>query len=115
MAAANYDISLEQGVPLSKTIYLQNPNDTVKDLTGFTAKMQLRQYVGHGDVLLELSTSNSKISINILAGSVTMTFSEADTRSLTFTTMDYDLFLVNGVNTFKALEGKVYVKESVTI
>jgi len=115
MAAAIYDINLEQGVPLSKTIYLQNPDDSIKDLTGFTAKMQLRQYVTHSDVLLELSTTNSKININVPSGSVTMAFSEADTRSLTFTNMDYDLFLYNGSNTFKALSGKVYLKESVTV
>jgi len=115
MATATYDINLEQGVPLSKTIYLQNPDDSIKDLTGFTAKMQLRQYVTHPDVQLELSTTNSKISIDGPLGEVTIIFSEADTRSLLFTSMDYDLFLLNGSSTFKALYGKVYLTEAVTV
>jgi len=114
MAAAIYNFTLEQGVPLSKTIFLKNGDNSVKDLTGFTAKMQLRQYAGHSDVLLELSTTNSKLNINVGTGGVTMVFSEADTASIPFTEVVYDLFLYNGSNTFRAIEGKLTIKEAIT-
>lgn len=114
MAAANYNFTLEQGVPLTKTIFLKNANDTIKDLTGFTAKMQLKQYPAHSDVLLELSNTNGKININTVAGSVSMIFSAEDTASLLFSEVSYDLFLYNGSSTFRAIEGKITVKEVVT-
>lgn len=114
MAAANYDFTLEQGVPLSKTIFLKNGDNSVKDLTGFTAKMQVREYVGRPDVLLELSTANSKLNINTGTGGVTMIFSDIDTASIPFTEVVYDLFLYNGGSTFRAIEGKLTVKEAVT-
>lgn len=115
MAAANYNFTLEQGVPLSKTILLKNSDNSVKDLTGFTAKMQLKQYTSHPDVLLELSTTNSKLVIDTVAGGVTMVFSPTDTASLAFSEVNYDLFMYNGADTFRAIEGKITVKEAVTV
>ena len=115
MPAANYNFTLEQGVPLSKTILLKNGDNSVKDLTGFTAKMQLRQYPSHPDILLELSTTNSKLNINTVTGGVTMLFSLDDAASLTFSEVNYDLFLYNGSNTFRAIEGKITVKEVITV
>lgn len=115
MTAANYNFTLEQGVPLSKTILLKNGDNSVKDITGFTAKMQLRQYPSHPDILLELSTTNSKLNINTGTGGVTMIFSLADTSILTFSECSYDLFLYNGSNTFRAIEGKITVKEVTTL
>lgn len=114
MAAANYNFTLEQGVPLTETIFLKNANDTVKDLTDFTAKMQLKQYPSHSDVLLEMTTTNGKININTVTGAVSMIFSAEDTASLNFSEVSYDLFLYNGSGTFRAIEGKITVKEVVT-
>lgn len=114
MAAANYNFTLEQGVPLTKTIFVQNTGGSPRPLTGFTAKMQLKQYPSHSDVLLELSDANGKININGPAGSVSMIFSAEDTASLNFSEVSYDLFLYNGSGTFRAIEGKITVKEVVT-
>ena len=115
MAAANYNFSLEQGIPLSKTIFLKNSDNSIKDLTSFTAKMQLRQYAGHPDVLLELSTDNSKININVGTGAVTMIFSSIDSSSISFSEVVYDLVLYNGSLTFAALEGKISIRQAVTV
>lgn len=114
MPAANYNFTLEQGIPLSKTIFLKNPNDTIKDLTGFTAKMQIRQYPGHETVILELSSANTKININTTTGAVSMIFSSEDTESLNYDELSYDLILYNGSSTFRALEGKLTIKETTT-
>lgn len=114
MAAANYNFTLEQGVPLTKTIFLKNANNTVKDLTGFTAKMQLKQYPAHPDVLLEMTIANGKININVGTGAVSMIFSAEDTAQILFSEVSYDLFLYNGSATFRAIEGKITVKEAVT-
>lgn len=115
MTAANYNFTLEQGVPLSKTILLKNSDNSVKDLTGFSAVMQLRQYAGHPTVVLELSTANSKVNINTATGAVSMIFSASDTSTLSFLELAYDLVLVNGSQSFKALEGKISTIPAVTI
>ena len=113
MPAINYALFIEQGVPFSASILLKNPDDTPKDLSGFTAKMHLRQYKSHPDVLLELSTENSKITVNP-SGEVTLNLSATDTSSLLYSSVVYDLLLINGENTFRAVEGKVTVSGSVT-
>lgn len=72
MTAVTYNFTLEQGVPLSKTVLLKNSDNSIKDLTGFTALMHLRQYPSSEVVLLELSSANSKININTATGAVTL-------------------------------------------
>lgn len=114
MAAANYNFTLEQGIPLSETVYITNSDGSMRDLSGFTAKMQIRQYVEHSEVILELSTVNSKISVDLMLGSVSMIFSSEDTELLNYEEVSYDLILYNGSNTFRALEGKLTVKETTT-
>lgn len=114
MTAVTYNFTLEQGVPLSKTVLLKNSDNSIKDLTGFTALMHLRQYPSSEVVLLELSSANSKININTATGAVTMIFSLEDTALLNYQTCSYDLFMLNGSSTFRALAGKITVQPRVT-
>ena len=69
----------------------------------------------HLDILLALSSTNSKLHIISLTGGLTMIFSLAVTSTLTFSECSYDLFLYNGSNTFRAIEGKITVKEVITV
>ncbi len=114
MTAVTYNFTLEQGVPLSETVLLKNSDNSMRDLTGFTALMHLRQYPSSEVLLLELSSANSKIEINTATGAVTMIFSLDDTAALNYQTCSYDLFMLSGSSTFRALVGKITVQPRVT-
>ncbi len=99
MAAALYDITIEQGaqfvLPLTWTTRNADgtPGDPV-DLTGYTAKMQIRD--AEGTVLVDLSTDDGGgIVIDGPNGKVTITIDADMTTPLCFDDAAYDLKLIN--------------------
>lgn len=84
------------------------------NLTGYTARMQLRESVDSEDVLLEL-TSPTELVLDATAGMITVSMTEAETAALTFDTAVYDLELVSSGGISKRLAaGKVTVSKEVT-
>ena len=43
MAAAQYDILIEQGATFSRTFVWKDSSEVAVDLTGYTARMQIRK------------------------------------------------------------------------
>lgn len=83
------------------------------DLTGATARMQIRAQLG-GAVLLELTTENGALAITGL-GTITRTLSAAQTAALTWTDGVYDLEVQFPDNTVQRyLQGAVTVGPEVT-
>lgn len=83
------------------------------DLTGATARMQIRAQLG-GAVLLELTTENGALAINSL-GTITRTLSAAQTAALTWTDGVYDLEVQFPDGTVQRyLQGAVTVSREVT-
>jgi hypothetical protein len=115
MAAATYDFEIEQGATLLKPIVWKDSNGTPVNLSGYTARMQIRRSVAAEDVLLELSTANNRINIDALNGTVTLIFDSATTAAFTWTSGVYDLELTSsgGVVT-RLIQGKITVSKEVT-
>lgn len=115
MTAAAYNFVIEQGATLDKTFVWKDSAGTVIPLTGYTAKMQLRQSVTATDVLLELSTLNGKIIITALEGKIQLLVPATDTAAITWQRAKYDLELLSstGVVT-RLLSGDVEVSREVT-
>ena len=115
MAAAQYDLIIEQGADFSKSLILKNPDGSVKDLINHTARMQIRRYVFDETVLLEASTVNGKIILNTVTGTVTIKFTNTDTASLTGKAGVYDLELINSLGEVNRLiKGSVLIDPEVT-
>jgi hypothetical protein len=95
MAVFKYKIQIIQGETYTKIFPWKAGSSsnlvTPVDLTGCTAKMQVRSKVSSPDVLLELSTQNSKIVLGGITGEVKINLSAAETSSLTWTSGVYDL------------------------
>lgn len=108
------DFEVDQGVSFSRKIFVTDDEGLAVNLSGFSAKMQVRQYVGHPDVITELSTENSRLGINLLDNSVTISLTNTETAALSFNEMSYDLFVINGSSTIKVCFGKIRLRESVT-
>lgn len=66
------------------------------DLTGYTARLQIRKSIKAPDVLLELTTENGGISINVPAYTITLNISATATAALTWTEGVYELEMVKG-------------------
>lgn len=85
------------------------------DLTGYTARMQIRAKLESDSTLLELTTENSGITIDNITKTITITIDAVASAALTWTSGTYSLELISptGVVT-TLLNGDVIVKKEVT-
>jgi hypothetical protein len=115
MAAANYDITIEQGATFQLNIVWKAPNGTPIDLTGYTARMQVREKVSSTATLLSLTTENGGIALGGAAGTIAVTAAATLTDDITTKRGVYDLELVSsgGVVT-RLIEGCVTISPEVT-
>lgn len=93
--AGVYDIVADQGSTFSRRITWKNSAGTPIDLTGYTAKMQVRETVDSATVLLELSTTNSRITLGGVAGTIDLTASATVMAALAWGQYVYDLELTS--------------------
>lgn len=117
MAAFRLPITILQGETLRRTMVWKAGAPAVPvDLTGCTARMQVRSEVGSPDVLLELTTANGHIEIEPLDGEITLLLSAAETAAITSWQRGvYDLEVVHSDGSVRRLlEGSVKVKPEVT-
>lgn len=115
MSAANYDFEIEQGATLVKPIVWKDSAGTAINLTGYSAKMQIRKSAASDEVLLELSTTNGRITLGTTNGTITLIFSPATTSALTWSRGKYDLELTSGSgDVTRLLEGEITVSKEIT-
>jgi tRNA threonylcarbamoyladenosine modification (KEOPS) complex Pcc1 subunit len=89
---------------------------TPQDLTGYTARMMIKDRVG-GTVLLSLTSGapDNRIALDVTNNTITITISAADTAALTWTRGVYDLELVSASSVVTTLfTGNVFVTKEVT-
>jgi hypothetical protein len=116
--SAPLNFTIHQGATWQRTVILKNPDGTVMNLTGCTARMQIRSnyadFAG-GAPLADLTTANGKIVITALEGKIVLTISAAETQTFTWRNAFYDVEVVFADATIRRiLEGRVEVKPEVT-
>lgn len=85
------------------------------DLTGCTARMQVRATLESPDVLLELTTTNGGIILGDADGTITRFMSDTDTTALTWEDGVYDLEVeFPGGDVRRLLCGDVIVSREIT-
>lgn len=90
-------------------------SSTPVDLTGSSARMQIRETIDSPDVLLELSTDNGGITLGTTDGLVTISIPFEDTAAMTFRKARYDLEITMPDATVRRLmKGSVHVSFEVT-
>jgi len=120
MRAGKYNITVEQGSTLDFKIIYEDSNGAPADLTGYSAKMQIRP--DYADLTntnyLTLSSSldpdGTGLIITPLSGSVNIYINATKTDLFTFDEALYDLELYTSGSVLRLLEGKVKIKKSVT-
>lgn len=84
-------------------------------LEDYSADMQVR-YASDSPTIIELSTSNGRITIDSAYGRINLHISATDTAALAAGAYNYDLNLTDNTNgtVYKILEGAFIVKASIT-
>lgn len=110
------NLKINQGETYRHTMYLKDSQNQVVDITGHTARMQVRSRVDSADVLLELSTDNSGIIIsNPTLGEFKLYISATTTANINWVYGVYDLEMVSpNEDVTRLIEGSVNVIKEVT-
>jgi hypothetical protein len=111
MAASTYDITVEQGATFSLVVTWRDSGGALIDLTGYSAKMDIRRSVG--GALIKALASGSGITLGGAAGTITITISAVDTGTFTESGV-YDLELTTGSTITRLLQGAMSVSPQVT-
>jgi len=95
--AAKVDFTIEQGATWKHSLLLKSGGESgpALNLTGYTAKMQVRAGLGATAVLLELSTANGRIIITAVAGRLDFLVPAAVTAALSFPAAVCDILLTS--------------------
>lgn len=115
MSAGIYDIYIEQGATYNQPLVWKDSSGTAVNVTGYTARMQIRKTVDATTIILTLTTENGRITVGGANGLITLLVSAADTAALTSFCGVYDLEVISptGVVT-RLLEGQVEISKEVT-
>lgn len=114
--AGIYDITCDQGATLRRVVTWNQPSGSPVVLTGYSARMHVREAIDAVDVILECSTENGRLVIDPLVGKVLIYVEAAAMEDVEAATYRYDLELVIGATPIvtRLLQGKFVVKPEVT-
>jgi hypothetical protein len=110
--AGKYNFTIEQGATFSRVITWKDGANNLVDLSGKTAKMQIRD--SKNAVILTL-TDTSGIALGGTAGTITINRTADQTRALAFDTAKYDLEITTGSNVKRLLQGVITLDPEVTL
>lgn len=114
MQAAFYDLYIEQGATYLRSFVWKTSSAPV-DLTGYTARMQIRRNPASDEVLFSATTENSLLTITPLDGKVDLVIPATDTESFDWRTARYDLELESSVGVvIRLVQGTVTVSKEIT-
>ena len=116
------DICIFQGATFSQTLFWEvGTPPTPVNLTGYTAKLQVRSTHDSKAIILELSTSNGRITLgtggDFTTGAINLFISATDTAQLSVcdnTKPVYDLEMTSGSVVSRILQGNVIIAPEVT-
>lgn len=116
MATAGiYNFIMDQGSTYTVQMVYLDPNGNPIDLTGCTAKMQLRLQYGDPTAALTLTTGGGGIVIDGPTGTINITATDEQTLVLEPTFYVYDLDIIDGSVITRLVQGQVTVRPEVTI
>jgi len=113
--AATHGLTIDQGATYSQTITWKDPSKNAIDLTGYTARMQIRGKRTSTSATLSLTTENGGITLGDAEGTIALYISATDSAALEVGTYVYDLELIEpsgGVQ--RLLMGNFLVRGEVT-
>jgi hypothetical protein len=127
MAAGKYSFVIEQGSTLDFEIQYKDSSSNPIDLTGYSAKMQIKSDYADNSPITYLTLSSSLqpdgTGLNLqgsrgakpyTSGSIGLYISAVSSSALTFSSGYYDLEVTSGSVVTRILEGQVKLSKEVT-
>lgn len=93
MTAGFLDYECVRGEPFSSVITVYNPDNKLAALDFWGSRMHVRQTMAETDYMIELSTTNGRISHNAENATISLSISSEDTANLSLGEHLYDLEL----------------------
>lgn len=114
MISGVYNFTADQGATFERHIEVKNSDGTIFDLTGYSARMQIRRDLASTEVLLELTNDNGRIVIDPAAGSLDLYISASDSSASLTRDGVYDLEIFNDPYVYRLIRGEFRVNLEVT-
>lgn len=110
-----YSTNCSRGESFARTVTYRDSTGALVNLTGYTAKLQIRQRTNDADPALLTLTEASGLTLGGAAGTIVWAMTPTQTTALPIGALVYDLRLTSGtgVVTF-LLAGNLRVQERVT-
>ncbi len=115
MAAAKHDILIEQGATFRLNLVWKDSAGVPVNLTGYSARMQVRRSLNSSEPLLNLTTSNGAITLGGAAGTIAVVAAATLTDDINARSAVYDLELQSADGTVtRLIEGRATISPEVT-
>jgi hypothetical protein len=115
MVAGAYDITIEQGATFRLSLVWEDNLGVPIDLTGYTARMQLRQRHSSDTAALTLTSTAGDIVLGGALGTIVVTAAATVTDDIPFRAGVYDLEVVSGSGfVTRLIEGAATITPEVT-
>jgi hypothetical protein len=126
MLAGNYNMTCQQGSTFTRLIEIEQPDLTADptgntfepfDLTGYTARMQVRRTIDSANFLLNLTTENGALTINPSEESNNQIYIDvsASVTASVSTSGVYDIEIISSTGTVsRVLQGVFNLSPEVT-
>jgi hypothetical protein len=115
MSAGFYHFIIEQGATFKHTLTLKDSSDTVINLTGYSAEMDLRKNQDDSSEVITLTVANSRVTMGGGAGTIVLEISASDSASLAVGDGVYDLEITDSSGKVdRILEGTYSIRGNVS-
>lgn len=119
MPASVYDLYIEQGSTFRMRIRLYDADSQPLDITGYTARSQIRQSISTNTIIHEMTTENGGIAVTGPSGYLDIAITDLKTQAFKFTSpavWDLELVAPVAANSVvsRLLKGNVYLDPEVT-
>lgn len=125
MPAGRYSFTIEQGATTSFQLQYSDSDGNPVDLTGYHARMQIRETIPSTVVICNLSSSldsdgtglnlsGSSGTLPLASGSIGVYISAASSSNFDFDSAVYDIELVDGSEVVRLVQGRIKLDKEVT-
>ena len=111
-----YDFTIYQGASFDRTFTWQTGEPATNvNLTSYTGRMQVRSNTSAPTVVLEVTTSNGRMTLGGALGTIALAITASDTAALAPGQYVYDMEMVSpGGEVTRLLEGRATISAEVT-
>lgn len=115
MTAGIYNFTIDQGSTWTLQLVYNNPQGAPINLTGYTARMQIRSKSNSPTAVLTLNTGGQGITITGPTGTLDLIATDEQTGAIPAGFYVYDLELSNNGVITRLIQGQVTVSPQVTL